>query len=313
MNNISIDGFGNFSGGEYGAVCVDGVASCPDDITCETVSVDGTFHCHGNLSAKKVSSDGAMNVGGSLTTELISVDGAASVGGDLTAQKLSVDGSLSVSCTLHAERVSVDGSLSVQGEMHAPILAVDGSLSAHTLHSEQTNVDGSLRCVSFFGGRLACDGSAYIEDELSAKEVVVDGSLKVTNKLEAETIRADGSLSTDGQISADRIEIDGEVCADEIVGDYIRIAYDPVAHTIHQIKDVVLHALFKRGTSEQKSCANLIEATTVEIDNVTAGTVSGEHVTIGENCRIERLECTGTYTIDSSSYVGCINGEPHNT
>ena len=98
------------------------------------------------------------------------------------------------------------------------------------------------------------------------------------------------------------------------MGDHIRIQFDPMPRTIRQIRDYVnifVNSLLNREPQAKDCCANLIEATTVELSGVTAGVVSGEHVTIGENCRIDRVDYTGTCTIDPSSTVRLMNGQPY--
>ena len=135
--------------------------------------------------------------------------------------------------------------------------------------------------------------------------------MKAECNLEAESLHVDGSLFCAKQICADKIEICGSVQADEIVGDHIKIELDPRPRAVRQIKKM-LNSLLNRPEQERGSCANLIEATTIELYNVTAGVVSGENVTIGENCRIDRLEYTGSCTLSPTSTVRILNGQPYN-
>lgn len=315
MQNISIEGLGNFAGGEYGKVNIDGVSSCGGDIVCESIAVDGAFHCGGSIRAKSASADGTMNVSGDMTAETFGIDGAVSIQGDLHAPKLSVDGSCSVKGELHTERLDIDGAVNVQQNVHAQKISVDGSLSVQgTVETDTLAVDGSVNLAALQAKQFNCDGSAHIAECFCAEKITIDGTMQTDGNLEAETLYVDGCLSAKKQISADRVEIYGTVQADEIVGDYIRIEFDSSPRTIRQIKDYVnsfVNNLLNREPEVRECCANLIEATTVELYGVTAGVVSGENVEIGENCCIDRLECTGTYSIDPSSYVRVINGQPY--
>ena len=148
---------------------------------------------------------------------------------------------------------------------------------------------------------------ASLEKGLFARSVDVDGILTVTGNIEAESIEADGKISLTAQISADTIRLHGMVRADEIVGDSIEICHkSPVG-----VAAGFLNALFGSSLHDETRNANLIEATTIRLEDVCAGVVSGEHVTIGKNCRIDRLDCTGDFTIDPTSTVRLLNGEPY--
>ena len=315
MQNINIDSLGNFAGGEYGSVNIDGVASCQGDITCDSFSTDGTFHCSGSLTAKSASADGTLAVGGDMTAETFDIDGATSVLRDLHVRKLSTDGSLSVKGSIYTERFDLDGSASVLNDLNAQKVSVDGSLSVQgSTVTDTLEVDGSVKLTALRAKQFTCDGSAHITDAFYAEKVSVDGTMKTDCDLEAESIRIDGCITSASQISADRIEIYGSVQADEIVGDYIRIETQGYPYVHKLFNTLFKHFGHTDSTSDTvaEKCANLIEATTIELSGVTAGVVSGQNVTIGENCRIDRLDCTGQFTVDPSSTVRILNGQPYN-
>lgn len=276
MQNINIDGHGRFSGGEYEGIEINGAANCAEDIVCLHMEVNG------HLSA------------GAVTADKLEVNGHLSVNGDLNTKNSEIDGAVSVSGNLCTELLDVDGHLSVKG----------------TLNAGKTSVDGHMSCgASASTEDFDCDGMASFADGLRAKSVGVDGMLKVTGNIEAESIRADGKISSTAQISADTVKIFGIVDADEIVGDDISIEFKSWSG----IAETVLRSIFgsKNNFRNDKSCANLIEATTINLEGVCAGVVSGENVTIGENCLIDRVDCTGPLFIDESSTVRLVNGQPY--
>lgn len=121
-----------------------------------------------------------------------------------------------------------------------------------------------------------CDGMASLESGLFARSVDVDGILTVTGNIEAESIESDGKISSTAQISADTIRLHGMVKADEIVGDSIEICHKSPAG----VAAGFLNALFGSSLRDETRNANLIEATTIRLEDVCAGVVSGEHVTI---------------------------------
>lgn len=275
MQNININGHGKFSGGEYGEIIVNGSANCAENVVCLNMAVNG------HLSA------------GSVTADSVGVNGHLSVSGSLNAKDTDIDGAVSVSESLSTDRLDVDGHLSVTGSLNAGDTSVDGHLSCN----------GSANT-----GDFDCDGIASLSDGLRAKSVEVDGMLNVTGNVEAERVHADGKISATGQICADQIHIFGIVRADEIVGDDIEIDFkDPIS-----IMAGFVNSVFGSRLQNDVKCANLIEATTIKLRGVCAGVVSGEHVAIGENCRIDQLDCTGDFTIDPTSTIRMLNDQPYN-
>lgn len=276
--NIHIDGSGSFSGGEYNQVSVDGLGRCTEPFTCQTLTVDGS------LSTAAVTAD-ALQIDGRLKTE-----------GDLIARETDIDGLVLVSGSMRTESLDVDGSLTVDGDLCAGPTRVDGHLKCR----------GAMTAADF-----ECDGMVSLENGISAASIDVDGILTVTGNIEAEHIESDGKISSTAQISADTIRLCGMVKADEIVGDSIEICIEICHKSPVGIAARFLNSLFDSNLRDGTRNATLIEATTIRLEDVCAGVVSGEHVTIGPNCRIDRLDCTGDFTIDPSSTVRLLNGEPY--
>ncbi|MGN0479768.1 MAG: hypothetical protein ACI4GO_10075 [Hominenteromicrobium sp.] len=274
MQNININGRGNFSGGDYDSIVINGAARCEEPVVCLSMCVNGS------LTAKGI------------TVESLRVNGHLSADGEISAESVNIDGMTSVSGNMHTESLDIDGNLTINGNLNAG----------------DTSIDGRLKCSGITTtAAFDCDGMATLENGLFAKSAEVDGMLTVTGNIEAEQVQASGKISSTAQISADRIRLMGMVSADEIVGDDIEIDFkDPIG-----IFAGFVNSVFGSRLQNDVKCANLIEATTIRLKGVCAGVVSGEHVTIGENCRIDQLDCTGDFTIDPSSTVRIVNGQPY--
>lgn len=144
---------------------------------------------------------------------------------------------------------------------------------------------------------LYCEGVADFKANIRAKKMYVEGvfSEKKGMKIEAEEITCEGVIKTGGEISTDFLNAEGYIEADEIVGDCIKI----LSH--HRIGLVFL--------LNRRSKVRLIEATTIELSGVRANTVNGKDITIGPNCQIENIDCSGILSIDSSSFVRNVTGD----
>lgn len=182
------------------------------------------------------------------------------------------------------------GTISVEGVGNC-----SGDIKADTIR-----VEGVFNCSGKVEARyLDCEGVANFRSNIRAKKITVEGVLseKSGNKIEAEEIICEGVIKTGGEISADIIRAAGSISADEIVGDNIRIDSD--WHPRH----------FFRFFNRTRSDVRLIEATTIELSGVNAMTVNGKDITIGPECRIENIDCSGMLSIDRSSVVKNITGE----
>jgi cytoskeletal protein CcmA (bactofilin family) len=191
----------------------------------------------------------------------------------------------------------VFGNLDIDG-----VVTIDGNLEAAHL-----DIDGVFTCRgSIKADSLDCDGVASIEGNLRAKTADIDGVLTLKgSKVEADFITCDGVLSISGQVSADVIEADGFLNAREIVGDRVTIGSFRKSFFLVKLWRSAKEAIGINDFSK----IDLIEATTVSIQGVHAQSVNGHDVTIGRGCKIDRVDCTGTLTIDPAAEVAEIVGQ----
>jgi cytoskeletal protein CcmA (bactofilin family) len=180
-------------------------------------------------------------------------------------------------------------------------LTVEGVGScSNNIKAENIEIEGVFNCAGDVdAGYLYCKGVADFKANIRAKKMVIEGvfSAKEGNKIEAEEIICDGVIKTGGEISADRISAEGCIAAKEVYGDNIKINSKYHANR------------FINFFNREKSEVHLLEATTIELSGVTADTVNGKDITIGPNCRIDSIDCSGTLYIDRSSFVRNISGE----
>lgn len=230
-------------------------------------------------------SDMRINGHGNMTGgeyENVVINGSAKCEGLLAARRILINGTFQCPGVLKSGQVKVNGNFRCDGDMK----------------SDDLNVDGRLKCCGRLdAGRVNCDGMVDVEGDVSIEDLDVDGSFRVLSgsKIESTKIKCDGSIKVDGQISADVIEADGFINAREIVGDRVTIRS--------------LTGPLSRIFSSLTSRAELIEATVVELRGVAAQTVNGQNVTIGPDCVIENLDCSGTLSISPTAQVNNITGD----
>lgn len=177
---------------------------------------------------------------------------------------------------------------------------VEGVCSCtNNIKAEEVHIEGVFNCSGDVETNiLYCEGVANFKSNIRAKRISVEGVLseKGSSKIEAEEINCEGVIKTGGEISADVVRVDGCIEAKEIVGDQIRINYHKHLNR------------FRNFFSPSRCEVDLIEATTIELCGVSAHTVNGKDITIGPDCRIENLDCSGVLFIDKHSNVKNLSG-----
>ena len=184
------------------------------------------------------------------------------------------------------DSLDIDGVCTIEGDLKAGSININGVCTCN----------GNIEANSF-----DCDGVLTVNGNLRAGAIDIDGVVTVNGcKVEADRIDCDGLLSVDGEISADVIDADGKLNAREIVGDRIRIK--------SYWKRGVVAFLFKIGEKKSMkfSVIDLIEGTTVELRGVRAISVNGQDVSIGKNCKIDRVAASGVLTIAPSAEIGLV-------
>jgi hypothetical protein len=203
-------------------------------------------------------------------------------------KKTKFDGILNISGGSY-EELSIDGVCNCSGDLQAELLDVDGIL----------NCEGALEVT-----RLDCDGVSNVSGGIRAERIEVDGIINIGGKgkqkmakVEANEIYCNGVISCKGggEISADILEADGFINATEIVGDRVVIRSK--------------RSILMRWLTRHFSRVDTIEATTVELHEVTAQTVNGRDIHLGPGCVITALDCSGTLHIDASATVTSISGD----
>ena len=195
------------------------------------------------------------------------------------------------------ERISIEGVGNSKGDITVKYLDIEGVFKSN----------GKIKAET-----IQCEGVAEFSDKIRANKMIIEGVMKFSKSanVEAEEIICDGCLVTKSEISTDRLLVDGCIKANEIYGEEIIIHTKPfmnrrVSSLLKSITDAFdwfVHS------SKSASKADLIEATTITIHNTNVHQINGANITIGENCEVDHVDCTGTLRIHHSAIVKKITG-----
>jgi hypothetical protein len=201
------------------------------------------------------------------------------------------------------QRTDFDGILSIAGGTYEH-LTIDGICNCSgNLTAQILDIDGILNCdKNLDAGKFDCDGVANIKGNMRADSVEVDGYINIgrkstTTKLEANEIYCRGVITClgGGEINADLIDAEGYINASEIVGEKVIIKSQT--------------SILMKWMASRWSKVDTIEATTIELSEVTAKVVNGHDIVIGENCAIDKLDCSGRLVIHPTATIKEITGD----
>ena len=255
------------------------------------ISGSGTF---GPGAYNEISVSGSARYTGAVSCRSLHVSGSLKGDGSITAaEELHCSGSLKGTGDLAADDLSVSGSLKTDGSVSAGTKAkVSGSISCGELHGGIVKVSGSTSCTTLTGSVVKISGMIRAEKDVEAESVMISGAGYINGLLNAEDIMIGSEESFSlGLFSAgtDTLKIG------TIGGSRIRILRQP------------RKGLFFRQKEADRLCfvtADTIEGDEIELDGVQAECVRGQNVTIHKNCRIGRVEYSGSLTVDSGAEVG---------
>jgi hypothetical protein len=218
------------------------------------------------------------------TYDSVKIDGICTVNGDLDGQRIDVDGVTTFNGNLSGGVFDCDGTTTVNGNLALEGMTCDGVVS----------VNGTVAL-----GHMECGGVLTISETLRAQTIGINGVVTVRgSRVEADKVVCRGALNVDGELNAEIVDADGFIKAREIVGERVVIQS-------HTNGFVTLLRWFKPDAGS----FDFIEATEVDLRKVRAKVVHGHTVTLGKNCNIETVDCSGTLHIDPSAKVGTITGD----
>ena len=200
------------------------------------------------------------------------------------------------------DSVSIGGIGKIKGKVSCNKLVTDGMLKGK----------GKISAVNF-----ECNGISRMFRDIKCKAVTINGILKLRRaNLESDLINCDGIIVCNREISSDEIHIDGICSVAKMYGDkiIIRNRANGIAESKIPYKILpFIRAYLGRKVSLSHSIVDILECTELNAENLIAKSVKAHNITLGENCIIDRLDCTGELKYHNSCRfrrISCKNINP---
>ncbi|EKQ56680.1 MULTISPECIES: hypothetical protein [unclassified Clostridium] len=206
--------------------------------------------------------------------------------------KISIIGEAIALEQIKCNYLKVVGNCTLKDEMISDRVKILGELLCenYVITNDELDILGNLRALNNYKvNKIKVTGEAKFEKSLLFEEVNVFGQLEVFKECEGNTFNSRGQVKIDGLLTAENIIINpnGISIINEIGGSKIIIKKK---------------GIFSFG--ESRVISNLIEGDYIELENTECKIVRGHDITIASNCKIDKIEYTGSLSINKSSIVG---------
>jgi cytoskeletal protein CcmA (bactofilin family) len=214
----------------------------------------------------RINGDGTVAPG---TYGTIVLNGAGTITGDVTCRELKINGAGRCRGSVTADVVTVNGTGTFDGPVQAAELSVSGTADVH---------------AGIGAGVLKVRGTVSADGGIHARDIDLKGDLRTGGGVKADKLFGEGRFAINGPLEAGDIDlrIHGKSSASEITCERM----------ILKVPDGIT-AVFS-AFSDRELAAATVRGGELELISVVASLVSGTKVTLGEGCRVGRVEYSDT-------------------
>jgi len=234
----------------------------------------------------KISGSGSATGG---RYRVASISGSGKIVGDVNCEKFNISGSGRVEGTVISNSFNISGSGKVTGDLNCVTGSISGSGSVlGSVYANEFNISGSGKIGgNFKGEEFTMVGSGKVEGRINATNVKLLGAIRVGHGIEGEFITIKGALKSLGMVNGDEvnIELNGGCEVEEIGATKVKVLKE---YSTMNVIGRVICKLFSKNYGYLT--IRTIEADEIYLENTIADVVRGGKITIGEGCKIKRIE-----------------------
>lgn len=204
MQDYTLEGIGNISGGEFNSVHIEGVGNCSGKIKANDIHVEGVFNCSGEIDATYLYCEGVSNFKENIRAKKISVEGV------LNEKR---------GTKIEAEQIICEGVIKSGGEISSDILDAEGCIDADEIVGDQIKIlshwhrNRLLDLINRFHSKVRFMEATTIELSGVRAETVNGKDIKIGPKCQIDNIDCSGTLSVSpdsfvGRITGEYIRVD---------------------------------------------------------------------------------------------------------
>ncbi|MEH7012560.1 cytoplasmic protein [Neobacillus niacini] len=183
--NLTINGSGNYPGGQYDKISIRGDGTINTDVECSAFHIFGTSEALENLKTGSVKVFGEAEVKGNMESDEMLIMGTMAVGGRAALKKMKILGTLDVGENLTGDEANIKGTIAVGGDVEYETFESSGGFEIKgLLNADKINI--SLRFGQSFAEEI---GGGMITVKKKSNSFLPFG--KETGILTAKVIEGD--------------------------------------------------------------------------------------------------------------------------
>ena len=188
LKNLKINGIGQVSGGSYGKINTDGIATVNGQVNCTSFTANGTVKLKDSLQAGEFHLNGHGSAAATIGGGKIRIDGMLNVDGDVQFENVDVNGMLKADGSAAGERADIDGGLKLGGSAEYEYLKVHGQIQVGTMLNAgelEILMAGPCRAKEIGGERI------HVRKKMGSRVILAMLSSSLAARLTTEVIEGD--------------------------------------------------------------------------------------------------------------------------
>lgn len=127
--DLIISGVGNFAGGIFNNVIINGHAKFNGDVECSDFTINGVGNVEGSVKTKTGKISGHGRIKGYMKSDEFKVSGNASIGGSIEIKEARFEGVVGINGSVDAETVENKGVITVSGDCNSEVFISKGAFT----------------------------------------------------------------------------------------------------------------------------------------------------------------------------------------
>ncbi|MBB6715029.1 hypothetical protein [Clostridium gasigenes] len=211
--------------------------------------------------------------------------------------KIILSGATKIMSYAKGNKIIASGSCTSFANLEGGYINISGAMKSEggLISSDLIQISGSTKVDFIKATTLNISGTTKVNNDCTFDKVRISGNLNIDGSCEGRDFKASARLVIGKLLSADIVEIniEGKSSISEIGGEKI---------TIRKGLSLLGFSIFPI-LKKELSCDS-IEGDTIYLENTICKVVRGKNIIIGEGCNINKIEYSGTLTVDKRSEVG---------
>ncbi|MEK4513033.1 polymer-forming cytoskeletal protein [Paenibacillus anaericanus] len=186
--DLKINGIGKVSGGTYGKITTDGIATVNGEVLCSSLTANGTLKLKDSIQAGQFRLNGNGSTAATIGGGKFRVDGMFKVDGNVQFEEININGMLKAEGSAVGERADIDGGLNLGGSAEYEYLKVHGQIQVDGMINAgemEILMAGPCRAKEIGGGRI------QVRKKTGSRFFLALLSPSLATRLTAEVIEGD--------------------------------------------------------------------------------------------------------------------------